>query len=299
MSRYLDPNTFLQQDAQNGGVYAGILGKALTTFFGNNQEYDKAYKSGLESRLFKLRGDSEIAQADNYKAEASKRNSERDYQETKNKNYNKLSELLNNGASNEELNRNLMPINEKFYVPYNNVGNTGVSINEADGTQIVNNQALNTLFNRVENSKINENNAQANNANASANEHLAKRNRIDLGLDHPVILTNDEGNYLANLPTAGGNKYIGKTKNTNSGVKTENAKMLRNIINTVIKDEYIAPENKQKEIETRYNDYTDSMNKYFPQPISPQTSQVIQNMLPLGYQPPKQININGWKITPK
>lgn len=60
------------------------------------------------------------------------------------------------------------------YMPFDNVGNTGVSINKATGGQVVADQGLNNVFNNVQRSIANENNAQAGNAAASAALHRAQ-----------------------------------------------------------------------------------------------------------------------------
>lgn len=60
------------------------------------------------------------------------------------------------------------------YMPFDNVGNTGVSINKATGGQVVAERGLNNMFGSVQRSIANENNAQAGNAAASAALHRAQ-----------------------------------------------------------------------------------------------------------------------------
>lgn len=72
---------------------------------------------------------------------------------------NKLNTLTQDGAT---------------YMPVVNVGNTGVSLDKATGKQVVAERGLNALFNNVQRSIANENNAQAGNAAASAALHRAQ-----------------------------------------------------------------------------------------------------------------------------
>lgn len=73
--------------------------------------------------------------------------------------YNMFNTLTKNGAT---------------YMPFDKVGNTGVSLDKATGNQIVAERGLNAMFNNVQRSIANENNAQAGNAAASAALHRAQ-----------------------------------------------------------------------------------------------------------------------------
>lgn len=72
---------------------------------------------------------------------------------------NKLNTLTQDGAT---------------YMPVVNVGNTGVSLDKATGKQVVAERGLNAMFNNVQRSIANENNAQAGSAAASAALHRSQ-----------------------------------------------------------------------------------------------------------------------------
>lgn len=64
------------------------------------------------------------------------------------------------------------------YMPFDNVGNTGRTMNKATGEGAILDATLAKLFDGVQQSAASENYAQANNANASAGKHSAGREQI-------------------------------------------------------------------------------------------------------------------------
>jgi len=64
---------------------------------------------------------------------------------------------------------------------FDNVGNTGYSLDNFTGGQVEANPVLAKIFGAVENSKANENNAQASNASASARKHTLEGDALDSG----------------------------------------------------------------------------------------------------------------------
>lgn len=68
----------------------------------------------------------------------------------------------------DSMNRLISVVADKPYMPFDNVGNTGQTINKATGAAGAMNPVLAKLYDLVERAKANENNAQAGNAGASA-----------------------------------------------------------------------------------------------------------------------------------
>lgn len=64
------------------------------------------------------------------------------------------------------------------YMPFDDVGTSGYALNKATGSAVEANSVLAKLFGAKTNSEIGENNAQANNANASAGQHNASKEKI-------------------------------------------------------------------------------------------------------------------------
>ena len=67
---------------------------------------------------------------------------------------------------------------------FNDVGNTGYSMDNFTGGQIEGNPVLAKIFNTVQSSMANENNAQAKNANASARKHTLEGDALAGGADN-------------------------------------------------------------------------------------------------------------------
>ena len=95
------------------------------------------------------------------------------------------------------------------YMPFDDVGTTGYSLNKASGAQIVGNPVLARLFGDKTGSEITENRAQANSANAAAGKYGAEAG-----------LVTDRRNFLKDngrLPgTAGGGEDATNAKTRNS-----------------------------------------------------------------------------------
>jgi hypothetical protein len=87
----------------------------------------------------------------------------------------------------DQMNRyNVLAKPGETYEPFDAVGNTGHSINQATGASIVSDELLSKLYDRKTGSEIAENNAQAYNANMSGNQHREKTTRLSAGLGKPL-----------------------------------------------------------------------------------------------------------------
>lgn len=122
--------------------------------------------------------------------------------------------------------------------PFDNVNNTGYSLNALTGAQVEANPVLAKLFGTVEQSKVTENLAQAGNANASAGLSGARRDRVVSGLDKPVTIVDDETGQasITALPTRGDPRTIGVAPTKGTGVDATNAKTRNAIIAAVEKE---------------------------------------------------------------
>jgi hypothetical protein len=122
--------------------------------------------------------------------------------------------------------------------PFDNVNNTGYSLNALTGGQFEANPVLAKLFGTVEQSKATENLAQAGSANASAGLSSARRDRVVSGLDKPVTIVDDETGQasITALPTRGDPRTIGLAPAKGTGVDATNAKTRNAIIAAVEKE---------------------------------------------------------------
>ncbi len=128
--------------------------------------------------------------------------------------------------------------------PFDNVNNTGYSLNALTGGQFEANPVLAKLFGDVERSRATENLAQAGSANASAGLANARRDRVVTGLDKPVTIVDDETGQatVTAIPTRGETRTIGVAPAKGSGVDATNAKTRNQIIAAVEKEMPGAPE---------------------------------------------------------
>lgn len=122
--------------------------------------------------------------------------------------------------------------------PFDNVNNTGYSLNALTGGQFEASPALAKLFGDVERSKATENLAQAGSANASAGLSSARRDRVVSGLDKPVTIIDDQTGQatVTALPTRGDPRTIGVAPAKGTGADATNAKARNAIIAAVEKE---------------------------------------------------------------
>lgn len=115
--------------------------------------------------------------------------------------------------------------------PFDNVNNTGYSLNALTGAQAEANPALAKLFSAIEKSRANEN-------NASAGLSSARRDRVVGGFDKPVTIVDDETGQatVTVLPTKGDPRSIGVAPTKGTGVDATNAKTRNAIIAAVEKE---------------------------------------------------------------
>ncbi len=114
---------------------------------------------------------------------------------------------------------------------FNNVGNTGASIDQFTGEQAITNEVLNKLFG-------NESRALTNQRNAAGGLSSARRDRVVGGLDKPVTIVDDETGQatVTVLPTKGDPRSIGVAPTKGTGVDATNAKARNAIISAVEKE---------------------------------------------------------------
>lgn len=137
----------------------------------------------------------------------------------------------------DAMNRLIAVESGKPYLPHDNVGTTGYSINKATGTGGVLNPVLAKIFQMVEASKVNENNAQAGSAGASAGLANARRERVVGGYDKTTDMVGDDGvTTITRLPTGGAPVSVGVAPSKGNGEAATNAKA-RNAVVTAVEKE--------------------------------------------------------------
>lgn len=131
--------------------------------------------------------------------------------------------------------------------PFDNVGDTGYAMNKVTGEAIAANPVMAKLFQATEGSLANQ-------RNASAGEHAARRDRVNSGLDHTVTTLDENGRPMVTaLPTKGGTNMIAPAKPTSSGLDATNAKAYNQIVTQVEKEMPGAADEKvQAEVDKRW-----------------------------------------------
>lgn len=161
--------------------------------------------------------------------------------------------------------------------PFDNVSDTGYSINQMTGEQSVAHPGMAKLFSAVEG-------ALANQRNASAGESGARAERVRSGLDRTVTTTDDTGRPMVTaLPTGGGVVQIAPAKATTSGVDATNAKSYNALVSQVEKDMPGASDDKvQAEVEKRW---ARRVNVMFPNknPAPAAAAPTMEPSIPQGY----------------
>lgn len=153
--------------------------------------------------------------------------------------------------------------------PFDNVGDTGYSMNKVTGESIAANPVMARLFQATE--------------GALAGERAARRDRVASGLDHTVTTLDENGRPMVTaLPTKGGTNVIAPAKPTSSGVDATNAKAYNAVVAQVEKDlQGSKPEKIQAEVDARWaRRVQPGTNKNpAPAPAAPKMEQTI----PQGY----------------
>ncbi|MBK5571881.1 hypothetical protein, partial [Ensifer sp. SSB1] len=138
------------------------------------------------------------------------------------------------------------------YTPYDNIGTTGYALNKATGAAASANPVLAKLYQAVQGSIMNENNAQAGAAGASAALSNERRRAIQQG---DVRDGSDaEGNPIAyRVGTTGKVEVLDgvSPRARSSGADAATAKARARIVEQVTKDPMIAPEDQEAEVERR------------------------------------------------
>lgn len=122
--------------------------------------------------------------------------------------------------------------------PFNNVGNTGTTLNTLAGNQFEGSPALAKLFADTQTGLANQRNAAAGASGAAAGLSNARRDRVSSGLDKLVTVQDDEGAAtIVAVPTKGDMRTVGTAVPKGSGVDATNAKTRNQIVAAVEKDE--------------------------------------------------------------
>jgi hypothetical protein len=193
-----------------------------------------------------------------------------------------------------------LPTAQAFYAvsgkaPFDNVGNTGMTLNTLTGNQFEGSPALAKLFNDAEVALTNQRNAAAGASGASAGLSNARRDRVVSGLDKPVTVVDDETGQatVTAIPTKGDPRNIGVAAPKGSGVDATNAKTRNAIIAAVEKDlgQYATEEQIAAEVDKRLarRGISQTGNKN-PAPIA--SGPKIEAKVPAGY---KQIGTSNGK----
>lgn len=104
--------------------------------------------------------------------------------------------------------------------PFDNIGNSGHSVNQVTGEQVVAHPGLAKLFNAKEG-------ALAAQRGAAAGEHGARTVRIQSGLDHTVTTLDASGKPMVTaLPTGGAPVHIAPAKQTTSVADSTNGQKM-------------------------------------------------------------------------
>lgn len=153
-----------------------------------------------------------------------------------------------------------LPTAQAFYAtsgkaPFDNVGNTGMTLNALTGNQFEGSPALARLFADAESALANQRNAAAGASGAAAGLSNARRDRVTSGLDKPVTVVDDETGQasVTAIPTRGDPRTIGVAPAKGTGVDATNAKTRNAIIAAVEKElgQYATDEQITAEVEKR------------------------------------------------
>lgn len=181
----------------------------------------------------------------------------------------------------DAMNRLISVESGKAYLPHDNVGTTGYSMNKATGTGDVLNPVLAKIFQTLEASKVLENNAQAGSAGASAGLANARRERVTGGYDQTTDMVGADGVTTVNrLPTGGAPISVGVAPSKGTGEAATNAKA-RNAVIAAVEKEF--PYGTETEIMAKVNE---RMARRTGTNKSPATASTVPKMkLPQGMTP--------------
>lgn len=187
----------------------------------------------------------------------------------------------------ETMNRVLSVAAEKPYLPHDNVGTSGYSINKATGAQVEANPIIAKIFQMAEQAKVNQHNAAAGASGAQAGLSSARRDRVVSGLDKPVTIVDEDTGQatVTTLPTRGAPVSIGVAPSKGSGEAATNAKARNAVVSAVEKELGTTATDReiQAEVERRMSRRTGNKS---PAPAA--TAPKMQ--LPQGYTPQKALD---------
>lgn len=145
-------------------------------------------------------------------------------------------QALANVANLDTMNRlNTLAKPGDTYMPFDNVGTSGYSVNKATGAQIEANPVIAKIFQQVEGALANQRNAAAGESAASAGLSNARRDRVVGGLEKPVTIVDEESGQasVTAIPTRGDPRTIGVAAARGTGADATNAKTRNAIIAAV------------------------------------------------------------------
>ena len=153
----------------------------------------------------------------------------------------------------DTMNRVLSVAAEKPYMPFDNVGTSGYSINKATGGQVEGNPVIAKLFQLAEGAQANQRNAAAGASGASAGLANARKERVTQGLDKPVTIVDEDTGQatVTTLPTRGSPVSIGVAPSKGTGEAATNAKA-RNAVIAAVEKEF--PYGNETEIMAKVNE---------------------------------------------
>lgn len=160
--------------------------------------------------------------------------------------------------------------------PFDNVGDTGYAMNKVTGEAIAANPVMAKLFQATEGSLANQ-------RNASAGEHNARRDRVNSGLDHTVTTLDENGRPMVTaLPTKGGANMIAPAKPTSSGADATNDKARNSLVAQIEKEmPGLSDEKFKAEFDKRWARRTQPGTNKNPAPAPAQPT--MEQTIPHGY----------------
>lgn len=138
----------------------------------------------------------------------------------------------------DTMNRILSVAAEKPYMPFDNVGTSGYSVNKATGGQIEGNPVIAKLFQLAEGAQTNQRNAAAGASRAAAGLSGARQLRTEGGYDktHDIVDEDSGAATVTRFPTGGEPVSIGVAPSKGTGEAATNAKARNAVIAAVEKE---------------------------------------------------------------
>ena len=139
----------------------------------------------------------------------------------------------------DTMNRVLSVAAEKPYMPFDNVGTSGYSINKATGGQVEGNPVIAKLFQLAEGAQANQRNAAAGASGASAGLANARKERVVGGYDktHDIVDEDTGAATVTRFPTGAEPVSIGVAPSKGTGEAATNAKARNAVIAAIEREQ--------------------------------------------------------------